>query len=319
MVGGCTTTCGTSDATVYDAASDSWSGIADYPEPVAWESCGGIDGKLYCAGGTTDSGEIRHAYVYDPGADSWSPVADLPASLWGSSYAAANGQLVVSSGVSENNLTNQGYAFDPDSGTWSSLPNANVATYRGGGGLGFYKIGGGDAPSSPTAVAEVLPGYDQGGSADVTWLSESTQELTVQPGATATITVGLDASVPEITQPGSYGAALSLTTDTPYSLPRIPVSLQIDPPKTWGKITGKVLGTTASGTAPLAGATVQIDSWASDYTLKTAADGTYALWLDTRNNPLTVIVAKDGYQPTVATVKLAKGATVTSNFTLKKQ
>ncbi len=64
---------------------------------------------------------------------------------------------------------------------------------------------------------------------------------------------------------------------------------------------------------------MQIDSWASTYTLTTASDGTYALWLDVRNNPLTVIVAKDGYQPTVTTVKLTKGATVTSNFTLKRK
>lgn len=319
VIGGCTTGCGTTNASVYDAAADSWSQIAAYPEPVAWEACGGIAGTLYCAGGTTDDGEIQHAYAYDPAADSWSPLADLPASIWGSSYAAANGQLVVSSGVSQNNLTNQGYAFNPGSGTWTNLPNANVATYRGGGGIGFYKIGGADAPNSPSTTAEVLPGYDQGDSTDVTWLTESTQQLTVQPGASATIAVSLDASVPEITQPGTFHAALTLGSDTPYTLPRIPVSLQVSPPKTWGKITGTVLGATATGTAPLAGATVQIDSWASDYTLKTAADGTYALWLDTRNNPLTVIVAKDGYKPTVATVKLTKGATVTSNFTLKKQ
>lgn len=123
-----------------------------------------------------------------------------------------------------------------------------------------------------------------------------------------------------MTQPGDFTAALTVGTDTPYSVPRVPVSLHVNPPKTWGKITGTVLGATASGgTAPLAGATVQIDSWASTYTLTTAADGTYALWLDTRNNPLTVIVAKDGYQPTVTTVKIQKGATVTSNFTLKRK
>uniref|UniRef100_UPI0006E188DC carboxypeptidase regulatory-like domain-containing protein n=1 Tax=Peterkaempfera griseoplana TaxID=66896 RepID=UPI0006E188DC len=82
---------------------------------------------------------------------------------------------------------------------------------------------------------------------------------------------------------------------------------------------GTVLGSDGKGgTVPLAGATVQIDSWASSYTLKTGKDGSYALWLDVRNNPLTVIVAKDGYQPTTTTVKIVKGATTTGNFTLKK-
>ncbi|WP_329459772.1 carboxypeptidase regulatory-like domain-containing protein [Streptomyces sp. NBC_01497] len=319
VIGGCTASCGTTTAAVYDPSSDNWSAIAAYPEPVAWESCGGIGGELYCAGGTGGTSDIKHAYSYDPASNSWSPVADLPAPVWGSAYASANGQLVISGGVSANALTNQSYAFDPAAGTWADLPNSNVATYRGGGSIGFYKIGGGNAPNTPSAAAEFLPGYDQGGGGDVTWLSESATQLTIQPGASATLTVSLDASVPEVTQPGAYQAGLTLGSDTPYSTPKIPVTLHVNPPKTWGKITGTVLGTTATGTAPLAGATVQIDSWATTYTLKTAADGTYALWLDTRNNPLTVIVAKDGYQPTVTTVKLTKGATVTSNFTLKKQ
>lgn len=166
----------------------------------------------------------------------------------------------------------------------------------------------------------MLPGYDQGGASDVDWMSESVQELTLQPGASATVTVSLDASAASVTQPGDLTAGLSVGTDTPYSVPRIPVSLHVDPPKTWGKISGVVLGNKATGgSAPLAGATVQIDSWAASYTLTTSADGTYGLWLDVRNNPLTVIVAKDGYQPTVTTVKLKKGATVTADFTLKRK
>ncbi|WP_237554580.1 MULTISPECIES: carboxypeptidase regulatory-like domain-containing protein [unclassified Streptomyces] len=321
MIGGCTDVCGTTDASAYDAATDSWSAIAPYPETIAWESCGAIGDKLYCAGGLdASSSDVVHSYVYDPQSDSWSPVADMPGSAWASAYTAANGQLLISSGVSQNALTNKGYAFDPQSGTWSTLPNANIPTYRSGAAVGLYKVGGGNAPGSPVASVEVLPGYDQGGTADVTWLAESVQQLTLQPGASATVTVTEDASVPEITQPGDYTAQLALGSDTPYSLSAVPVTLHVAPPKTWGKITGTVLGaTTAGGTAPLAGATVQIDSWASSYTLTTTADGTYALWLDTRNNPLTVIVAKDGYQPAVATVKLTKGGTVTSNWTLKKK
>jgi hypothetical protein len=69
---------------------------------------------------------------------------------------------------------------------------------------------------------------------------------------------------------------------------------------------------------PLAGATVQIDTWATHYTLHTDANGDYALWLDVRNNPLTVIAAKDGYQPQAVTVKISKGKAVTVTFTLLK-
>ncbi|MFG2305552.1 carboxypeptidase regulatory-like domain-containing protein [Actinacidiphila glaucinigra] len=322
MIGGCgADSCGTTDASVYDASTDTWSQIADYPERISWEACGAIDGRIYCAGGLGPAdNDILHTYAYDPVTDTWTQLADVPAPQWSSSYSAANGRLILVGGIGNSELTNRSQAFDPASGTWSALPNANVATYRSGGAPGFYKVGGGNSAQLPVGTVEVLPGYDQSGSGDVDWLGTSARQLTLQPGASTTITVSLDASAASVTQPGDLTAGLSVISDTPYSVPRIPVTLHVAPPKTWGKITGLVLGNTAGGgTAPLAGATVQIDSWASTHTLTTGTDGTYGLWLDTRNNPLTVIVAKDGYQPTVTTIKLKKGATVTGNFTLKRK
>ncbi|WTP79743.1 carboxypeptidase regulatory-like domain-containing protein [Streptomyces sp. NBC_00178] len=320
-VGGCDVGCGTVEAYAYDPGADTWSRIADYPERTSWESCAGVNGKLYCAGGNADSvGESDHAYVYDPGADSWTALPDLPIPLWSSSYAAAGDQLVMSSGITHEAITNQGFAFDPEAGAWSALPNADLATYRGGAGLGLYKVGGGSAPYTPSKTVELLPGYDQGGETDVTWLSTDAKRFTLQPGASATVAVTLDASVPEVAQPGDFTAVLTLDNDTPYGMRKLPVSLHVDPPKTWGKITGTIRGVQSDGTTkPLAGATVEITSWAAGYSLRTAADGTYSLWLDARNNPLQVIVAKDGYRPVATTLKITKGAVVTGDFTLKKQ
>ncbi|MGW3497622.1 Kelch repeat-containing protein [Streptomyces sp. NPDC001020] len=324
VVGGCTSTCGTKDATVYDPSSDSWSTIASYPETIAWQSCGGIGGKLYCAGGSTGSASTKHAYVYDPAADSWSPVADMPVDLWGSAYAVGNGKLLISSGVANNSsaITNQGFAFDPAAGSWSALPNANTSAYRLGGASGFYKIGGNPGGSGvpPVTTVELLPGYEQGGdSSDVSWLSLSKDKVTLQPGESTTITVGLDASVDEVMQPGDYTAALSVDSDTPYSGANVGVKMHVNPPKDWGKYAGTVLGDDGKGgTTPLAGATIQINASTTSYTLRTTKDGTFALWFDSRLNPVTVIVSKDGYQPVTKTVKLTKGGTVTGNFTLKK-
>ncbi|MFJ5895780.1 carboxypeptidase regulatory-like domain-containing protein [Streptomyces sp. NPDC093064] len=325
VVGGCTANaCGTKDVTVYDPSSDSWSQIASYPESISWEACGGIAGKLYCAGGTTDAGSVKHAYVYDPGADSWSAVADLPIDLWGSASSVGNGQLLVAAGVTSNStaITNQGFAFDPGTGGWTALPNANNSVYRSGGATGFYKVGGnpGGSFTPPVATVEVLPGYEQGGgSTDVSWLSTSQQKVTLQPGASTTITVSLDASVDEVTQPGAYTAALTVQTDTPYAGVPVDVKMRVSPPKDWGKYTGTVLGADGKGgTAPLAGATVQINAATVSYTLRTGKDGTYALWFDSRLNPVTVIVSKDGYQPVTTTVKIKKGETTTGDFTLKK-
>ncbi|MEU9206202.1 carboxypeptidase regulatory-like domain-containing protein [Streptomyces sp. NPDC048332] len=318
-VGGCTTACGSTAVTVYDPSDDSWSTAANYPENVAWESCGSISGQLYCAGGTNSAGELKSAYAYDPAADAWSALPDMPETVWASSYTSANGLLLVSSGVSGGALTNAGYAYDPDAGTWSSLPNADVATYRGGGAPGFYKVGGADAPSSPSTAVELLAGYDQAGGSDVSWLSLDTSEVKLHPGDTVSVAVALNASVEEITQPGEFTAQIGISASTPYPVAPVPVTMTVAPPNTWGKITGTVLGKSATGAAaPLKGATVQIDSWASSYTLITDKDGHYSLWLDARNNPLTVIAAKDGYAPTVATVKVVRKGTVTTDFTLKK-
>ncbi|MER5915860.1 carboxypeptidase regulatory-like domain-containing protein [Streptomyces sp. NPDC001982] len=317
-VGGCFTIgCGSTDVSVYDPDTDTWSMAAAYPEPVAWESCGAIADKLYCSGGEAQHVTSKHAYVYDPATNAWSPVADQPTDAWGATYASANGMLLIRGGSVNNGtaVTNQVWAYEPNENTWTALPNANASVYRGGGSLGFYAIGGLTSAGTPVKTAEVLTGYDQVHAADVTWLTESANTVTVQPGASATVTVTLDASVPEITQPGTYTASLIPRSDTPYRLDPVGVSLTVQPPTTWGKIAGTV---TASGGAPIAGATVQVSSSAAHYTLKTAADGSYALWLDARNSPLQVIAAKDGYQPLAATVKVSKGKTTVHDFILLK-
>jgi hypothetical protein len=320
IVGGCTAvSCGTSDVMVYEPGSDTWSQAASYPEPVSWESCGTIAGKLYCAGGTTDSGTIVHTYVYDPGSDSWSQLANLPMDLWGSGYTAAEGKLLVSGGVTANNsvITNQGESYDPSTDAWTALPNSNNTVYRGGSACGFYKVGGspGGLFSTPLASSEVLPGnVDCGENTDVSWLSENKTSVTLAAGAQTTVKVTVNANVPDITQSGTYNAQLVVSSDTPYPVPSVAVAMTVNPPKTWGKISGVVSGPNG----PIAGATIQINTWAAHYTLKTDKNGYYQLWLDVRNNPLQVICAKDGFQPQVKTVRIKKLVNTTANFNLLK-
>jgi len=321
VIGGCgASSCGSTTVSVLDTAAGTWSTAAAYPETTSWASCGTISGKIYCAGGTTDSAASAHTYSYDPSSDTWTKVADMPATTWGSAYTAANGDLLVQDGVSNGTLTNLGYAYDPAADAWTALPNANAAAYRFGGALGFYSVGGGQGfGSTPLSSANVLAGYDQAGNADVSWLSESATSVTLAPGKSATVTLTFNAADASIVQPGSYTASLLADSDTPYRIASIPVTMTVAPPKTWGEIAGVVQYTNAAGAlVPIAGATVQIDTWAAHYTLHTDTTGAYALWLDVRNNPLTVIAAKDGYQPQAVTVKIKKGKTVIETFTLLK-
>jgi N-acetylneuraminic acid mutarotase len=232
LIGGCTDSdCDSTDAaSVYDPSTSTWSQIAPYPVSIAWNSCAGLGGKLYCAGGTTIStANISSAYVYDPAAGTWSALPDMPVPLWGSAYAAANGLLVISGGVTSGALTNQSFAYNPATSTWTTLPNANDATYRGAGALGFYKIGGSPDGFEGGTDAEYLPGYDVDPTATVPWLAESATQLTLRPHQRVTVTVTLDASASAVTQPGTYTARLVFGSSTPYPLPPVPVTLTVTP------------------------------------------------------------------------------------------
>ncbi len=321
VVGGCgASSCGTTDVYSYDPASDSWNQAADYPEPVSWEACGAISSKLYCGGGVTDNGSITHAYVYDPSSDTWAPIADMPVDQWGASYTAANNLLLVSGGAVQDSsvITNEGSSYNPATNQWSALPNSNQTTYRGAGALGFYRVGGSPGGfSSPVTTAEVLPGFNQGGSTNVKWLSETPTTLTLAPGASRTITVTISAKTPSISQPGTYTASLVYETNTPYSVRATSVAMKVLAPKTWGKVTGVVKGT-GPPQRILPGATVAVNGKHGSWTLKTDTHGRYALWLSDANNPVRLIVAKDGYRPATKLVTIKRGRTLTVNWLLTK-
>jgi N-acetylneuraminic acid mutarotase len=331
VVGGCTTgNCAPTSTQVfrYDPAGDSWTAVADYPEKVAFAACAGIAGEVVCAGGVNadTNASTKHTYVYDPGSDTWTQAADMPADLWAAAASGAGNKLQVSSGVTSNGaaVTNEGFEYDPSSDSWGDLPAANDAEYRGGGSCGMYKIGGSTGGFSPAPFSEVLPGFDQcGGGADVPWLSEDPASFDVAPGQTVTVTVGMDSS--QVDQPGTYDAALSVGTDSPYSVTPVGVEMTVTPPASWGKIRGTV--TNAATGAPIPGATVDICTMYDgttgncgpvEFTLKTDANGYYQLWLAKGYNPLQVIAAKDGFVPKSKVVRITAGGTVTADLALKK-
>jgi subtilisin family serine protease len=318
-VGGCTTSGCTpmSNSVVrYDPAANAWETLPAYPKSVAFASCGGIDGVLYCTGGNDGTTAQKASYAFDPRAGSWAPIADAPADSWASSFAVANGRLMVVGGVQGGAITNAGFAYDPATGAWSALPNANTARYRGGAACGFYKIGGSSGQFNSTPDSEVLPGFEEcaAGGADVSWFSIDKTEATLAPGEKVTVTVVMSANVD---QPGTYKGAVSIRENTPYSVPAVDLTFEVLPPTTWGKLTGTVTGKGCDGaTAPITGAVVQVDSWAMSWTFATDAQGRYAYWLDRRNNPLTLIVAKDGWKPQTRQTRVNTSTPTVEDFTL---
>jgi subtilisin family serine protease len=150
----------------------------------------------------------------------------------------------------------------------------------------------------------------------VPWMSVSPETVSLDPGESAQVTVGLDSNVD---QPGAYTGRVNVGTDTPYDVEPVGVTMNVTPPATWGKLTGIVTGTDCDGASgPLEEATVQLDWWSGDTTLFTDEEGRYAYWLDSRGNPYSMIVAKDGFKPKAGTAKIVRGQTLTKNFTLQE-
>jgi N-acetylneuraminic acid mutarotase len=327
VVGGCTTAdCTPTSKAVYgyDPAADSWTAEPSYPSPVAFTACGGVGGEVVCAGGVdADTNKpTTSTYAWVPGTDGWTRQADLPVDAWGAASATANGQLQVMGGSVNGgqSVTNQGFGYDPAADRWTALPNSDNSVYRGGAACGIDKVGGTTGGFAPVPYAEELPGYDQCGG-DVPWLSEDDTEFDVAPGRTVIVRVTGDTT--GITQPGDYAAALDVGTDTPYAAGELPVTLHVDPPASWGKITGTVADTAG---APVGGAVVQIcGQWTQksgcgpvSYTLRTDAAGHYQLWLDKSLDSLAVQVAKDGFKPQFQVVRIKRGQVSTVDFTLDK-
>ncbi|MFK3983577.1 S8 family serine peptidase [Micromonospora sp. NPDC050397] len=322
LVGGCVDAgCENSDdLVVFDLATREFSTGANYPRNVSWASCGGIDGHVYCSGGSGDE-PVNDAHVYDPRTDTWSPLPAPPVPLWGSQYAAAGRLLVVNGGIAadRDEVTNRTIAFDPASGSWLDLPNSRFAQFRGAGACGAYKFGGMPEPFTPSVESERLGGLEScDDPVDVPWLAAAPATFTLAPGQSRVLTLTLTAtSANTITQPGAYRAGVVLQADTPYPSPKVAVTANVAPPPNWGKIQGTVLGRPCAGAPVPVPATVQVNVVSdpgTGYTVTADEHGRYALWLP--RGRYEVIVARDGWKPQTRRLPITAGVVSTVDFTL---
>jgi hypothetical protein len=183
-----------------------------------------------------------------------------------------------------------------------------------------YRVGGALQHFQATSATQELPGYDIcGPSGDVPWLSESSTAFTLQPGESKTVTLTLDASNPaNVDQPGDYTAALAVHSDGPAQIAPVQITMHVDPPKTWGRLSGTVSGAGCTGAAaPLSRATVTVQTKRSTVTLWTDDAGNWSLWADQRDNPVTLVFSKDGFTSLTRTVKVRSGSTTTADGILQ--
>ncbi|WP_369370482.1 carboxypeptidase regulatory-like domain-containing protein [Promicromonospora sp. Populi] len=152
-----------------------------------------------------------------------------------------------------------------------------------------------------------------GGGSDLSWVTFTPTEFTLAPGQSKTITATLSGVV---AQPGTFTGSLLATAATPYDAPSVGLSLKVNPPKSWGKLSGTVGGFTPDGVVSLGDSVVQINGKFSGVTLVTGSDGVYEYWFDKSERTAQIIATSSGYVPQVGSAKVTAGTTVVTDFEL---
>ena len=150
--------------------------------------------------------------------------------------------------------------------------------------------------------------------ADVPWLATKPVTGTVSAEGAVNIQVFFDAGVAEVTQPGTYTAALRVTNDGPYATVEVPVTMNVNPPEGWGKISGTVtgLGYCDAPLGGLEGAAIEIDG---NPVVETDAVGNYDYWLDAGTYSVSISLA--GYVAQTFELQVSAGQTTLQDAALR--
>ena len=129
----------TADAFVYDQGADSWSPIADVPQPREKPAAAGIGGKLYVNGGWDTAGvPVAATVAYDPSSDSWETVAPNPTPRAAPGTAVVDDQLYLVGGCIDGFCTpsNTVVRYDPANDSWDTLaPYPHTTSWISCGGI----------------------------------------------------------------------------------------------------------------------------------------------------------------------------------------
>ena len=125
LVGG-ETTSGYSNAFYqYDAESDEWSSLPDFPGAPRGYTIGDTwDGQAWFGFGQSDSGALNDLWVYDPIMQTWTEKASCPCSArTHPAFIAEEGKVFVGLGGGPNGDTDDWWEYDMASDSWSQKPD----------------------------------------------------------------------------------------------------------------------------------------------------------------------------------------------------
>jgi len=117
----------------YNPATNRWRRLHDGRRRRLAHAFEPIAGKLYAAGGTNDSGDLRSVEVYSPGRDRWRRLRAMPTARNHVGAAALDGRLYVLGGRVDGDNLDLAERFDPSAGRrgrWRAV--APLQTERSG-------------------------------------------------------------------------------------------------------------------------------------------------------------------------------------------
>jgi N-acetylneuraminic acid mutarotase len=147
----------------YDPATDTWSEREPAPHHHHRAVVGVINGKLYVAGGMTNTlrNDVSYEYepepwaeldVYDPATNVWTTKRTMPTARWGAAGGVIDGKLYVAGGRgTDHSALSTLELYDPATNTWAA--RAKMLTPREGTGAAvvggvFHVLGGTSGPDS---------------------------------------------------------------------------------------------------------------------------------------------------------------------------
>jgi N-acetylneuraminic acid mutarotase len=109
----------------YNAQTDSWESMNDFPSQIASGACAVVDGSLYHIGGKMGpSAPSKAVYKYDPTLDSWEQKADMSNPRLNHAAVEWDGHLYVMGGTQGEGDTLTGKTlerYDPQTDSWVQL------------------------------------------------------------------------------------------------------------------------------------------------------------------------------------------------------